>query len=90
MNDKIWYVIRNTPGVRIIVGAETRPIPVTDQEYQNIIKQIEEKNERSEMFVPFREGDIVLLKHEGFMGMKAVVKEVDAEKMFLVVNVEIL
>ena len=31
MNDKIWYVVRNTPGVRLIVGAETHPIPLTER-----------------------------------------------------------
>lgn len=44
MNDKIWYVIRNTPGVRLIIGAETHPIPLTESEYQNIVKQVNEKN----------------------------------------------
>lgn len=90
MNDKIWYIIRNTPGVRIIVGAETTPVPLTDKEHQDIMKQIEETNEKSEMFVPYKEGDIVLMKDGNFTGMKGVIKEVDTEKGFLIVNVEIL
>ena len=44
MNDKVWYVIRNTPGVRLIIGAETHPVPLTDAEYDNIVHQVEEKN----------------------------------------------
>jgi transcriptional antiterminator NusG len=66
MNDKIWYVIRNTPGVRIIVGAETHPIPLSDAEYQNIVRQIEEKNLRSELVVPFQEGDVVIMRDGNF------------------------
>jgi transcriptional antiterminator NusG len=42
MNDKIWYVVRNTPGVRLIVGAETKPISLTPAEYQKIVDQIKE------------------------------------------------
>ena len=40
MNDKIWYVVRNTPGVRLIVGAETKPIPLTDEEFAQMQSQI--------------------------------------------------
>lgn len=90
MNEKIWYVIRNTPGVRIIVGAETRPVPLTEDEYQAIIKHVQERNERAELKVPFRVGDIVILQDGNFSGTKGVVKEVDAEKGFLVANIEIL
>lgn len=90
MNDKIRYIIRNTPGVRLIVGAETRPIPLTDKEYDEMMKHIEEKNARAEFAVPFEEGDIVELKEGDFSGMKWVVTEIDIAKWFLYVNVEIL
>lgn len=70
MNDKLWYVIRNTPGVKLIVGAETRPIPLTDDEYANIMAQIEKSNEKAEIFVPFQKGDVVVLKEGDFAGMK--------------------
>lgn len=90
MNDKLWYVIRNTPGVKLIVGAETRPIPLTDQEYNNIMAQIEKSNEKAEIFVPYHKGDVVMLKEGDFAGMKGNIKEVDAEKGIVVVNVEIL
>lgn len=53
MNDKLWYVIRNTPGVKLIVGAETRPIPLTEQEHANIMAQIDKSNEKAEIFVPY-------------------------------------
>lgn len=53
MNDKIWYVVRNTPGVRLIVGAETKPVPLTDNEYQQMITHINQSQERSELKVPY-------------------------------------
>jgi len=55
MNDKIRYVVRNTPGVRLIVGAETRPIPLTDDEYNKIITQMEESKERAELHIPYKQ-----------------------------------
>jgi transcriptional antiterminator NusG len=90
MNEKIWYVIRNTPGVRLIVGAETRPIPLTQKEYDDMVKQIDERNQRAEFAVPFQEGDVVVLRDGDFNGMKGVVTEIDVMKGFLYVNVEIL
>ena len=90
MNDKLWYIIRNTPGVKLIVGAETRPIPLTDREYDNIMAQIDKSNEKAELFVPFHKGDVVTLKEGDFTGMKGNVKDVDAEKGLVVVNIEIL
>lgn len=90
MNDKIWYVIRNTPGVRLIVGAETHPVPLTDQEYNDIIEQIKQKNERSEMVVPFKEGDVVQIKKGDFKDMKGKIHEIDVEKGFAIVYIEIL
>lgn len=90
MNEKIWYIIRNTPGVRLIVGAETRPIPLTDKEYDDMMAHINEKNERAEYAVPYQEGDVVTLKDGDFNGMKGVITEIDPTKGFLYVNVEIL
>ncbi len=90
MNDKIWYVVRNTPWVRIIVGAETRPVPLTEKEYQDIIKQVEEKNSRSELTVPFQEWDVVVMTEWDFTNMKWVIREIEAEKWFAIVNLEML
>ncbi len=90
MNDKIWYVVRNTPGVRIIVGAETRPIPLTDQEYQDILRQIEEGNERANLVVPFKVDDFVAIKSGEFQGMQGSIREIDSEQSSAIVNIEIL
>ncbi len=90
MNDKIWYVIRNTPGVRLIVGAETRPIPLTDEEYTRIVEQIKKSQERSELKIPFKEWDVVLLKTWDFKWMKGSVRNIDPEKWTAVVNIEML
>jgi len=90
MNEKIWYVIRNTPGVRLIVGAETRPIPLTEDEYTKIVEQIKKSQERSELKIPFKEGDVVLLKTGDFKWMKGSVRNIDADKWTAIVNIEML
>ena len=90
MNDKIWYVVRNTPGVRLIVGAETKPVPLTDNEYQQMITHINQSQERSELKVPYNLWDVVLLKTGDFKGMQGAIKEIDTEKGQVVVQVEML
>lgn len=90
MNDKIWYVVRNTPGVRLIVGAETRPIPLTDAEYEQMMQQIAQAQERSELTIPYKINDVVMIKHGDFKDMKWNIKEIDAENGMVVVQVEML
>ncbi len=90
MNDKIWYIIRNTPGVRLIVGAETRPVPLSDQEYEDIINHIKKSEERSDLQIPYKEWDVVVLKAWDFKWMKWNIKNIDHNKWTVVVNIEML
>lgn len=90
MNEKIWFIIRNTPGVRLIVGAEIRPVPLTDKEYEDLLTYINGRNERAEHAVPYQVWDIVTIKDGDFDGMKGVVKEIDITKDTLTVHIEIL
>ena len=90
MNDKIWYVVRNTPGVRLIVGAETRPIPLTDAEYEQMMQQIAQAQERSELTIPYKINDVVVIKHGEFKDVKGNIKEIDTQTGTLVVHVEML
>lgn len=38
VNDRSWYVVRNTPGVTGFVGTTTKPIPLSDEEAKRIIE----------------------------------------------------
>lgn len=40
MTDDSWYVVRNTPGVTGFVGSGSKPIPLTDDEANQIIRQM--------------------------------------------------
>lgn len=42
VNDRSWYVVRNTPGVTGFVGSGIRPIPLTDEEVKKILKTSQE------------------------------------------------
>lgn len=40
VNDRSWYVVRNTPGVTGFVGSGTKPIPLTNAESKQILKSM--------------------------------------------------
>lgn len=90
MNDKIWNVLRNTPGVRLIVGADIHPIPLSEQEYNVILQKIQEKVEKSEHAIAFKPGDVVELLEGDFKGTKGRVSEVDFERGIIQVIIELL
>ena len=37
VNDRSWYVVRNTPGVTGFVGSATKPIPLEPKEVERIL-----------------------------------------------------
>ena len=88
MNDKIWYVIRNTPGVRLIVWADTHPVPLTDDEFNKMMQQVQASEDSLDIKVPFKKGDLVLIKSWDLKWTKWTVISVDSEKWLVTVSVE--
>ena len=88
MNDKIRYVIRNTPWVRLIVWADTHPVPLTDDEFNKMMQQVKASEDLSDIKVPFKKGDLVLIKSWDLKWTKWTVISVDSEKWFVTVSVE--
>jgi len=88
MNDKIWYVIRNTPWVRLIVWADTHPVPLTDDEFNKMMQQVQSSEDSLDIKVPFKKGDLVLIKSWDLKWTKWTVISVDSEKWLVTVSVE--
>ena len=88
MNDKIWYVIRNTPWVRLIVWADTHPVPLTDDEFNKMMQQVQASEDSLDVKVPFKKGDLVLIKSWDLKGTKWTVISVDSDKWLVTVSVE--
>ncbi len=88
MNDKIWYVIRNTPWVRLIVWADTHPVPLTYDEFNQMMQQVQASEDSLDIKVPFKKGDLVLIKSWDLKWTKWTVISVDSEKWLVTVSVE--
>ncbi len=89
-----WYVVRNTNGVTGFVGVGSDPIPMEEEEVNNIFRVIgysieNNKNEDAELIaVDFAEGDYVTLLEGGFVGQQGKVAEINLENRKVKVMVE--
>lgn len=85
VNDKSWYVVRNTPGVTGFVGSGTKPIPLTNTEVKHILKAmgIEEVKPKLDIQI----GQPVRIKSGAFENWTATVTELFPERAKLKVLV---
>ena len=56
MSDNAWHVVKNTPKVTGFVGAGTKPTPLSKEEVEHILEQVEIGGGEAEAEVHVREG----------------------------------
>ncbi|MDD3114703.1 MAG: transcription termination/antitermination protein NusG [Anaerovibrio sp.] len=80
VNEKTWYDVRNTDGVTGFVGSGTKPIPLTDDEVDNILKEmgVEKASVKAEIDVEI--GETVKICSGPFENFAAKVVSIDVEK----------
>ena len=86
VNDRSWYVVRNTPGVTGFVGSGTKPIPLTDAEVKRILKSM--GIEEHKPVFDIEAGQAVHINSGAFENFAATVTEVDSERGKLKVLVD--
>jgi transcriptional antiterminator NusG len=74
LDDESWYVVRNTPGVTGFVGTGVRPIPLSQEEVDKILKRMQEEQPRIK--VNFRVGETVRITEGPFVEFMAVVDDI--------------
>lgn len=75
VDDESWFVVRNTPRVTGFVGSGTQPVPLTEAEYNELMKQM--TNDAPKHSVDLETGDIVTIADGPFKDMEGKVGEVD-------------
>lgn len=86
LDEKSWYLIRQTTGVARFIGTKVTPTPVSDKEMQRVLKQLG-KEEKLE--VNFERGEGVRVISGPFRGYTGTVDEINAEKGKLKVLINI-
>ncbi len=78
LNEKTWFVVRETPGVGDFVGAHGTPTKMTDAEVNQMLHQEEEKTtaEAPKIKINVERGDRVKIKDGPFENFEGTVEEV--------------
>ena len=78
MTDQSWNIVRNTPGVTGFVGSGNKPVPLPEDEVNQILKQM--TAETPKVKVGFRKGQSIRVTNGPFIDFVGVVDEINAEK----------
>jgi transcription termination/antitermination protein NusG len=78
MSDNSWNIVRNTPGVTGFVGSGNKPVPLRDEEVDQILKQMEA--EIPKVKVGFKQGQSVRVVDGPFTDFVGVVDEIIGSK----------
>jgi len=89
LTDPAFLLIKNTPKVTGFLGAENRPMPISDEEASRILHQVREGVERPKPSVTFEIGEQVRVADGPFASFSGSVEEVDEERSRLKVAVSI-
>jgi transcriptional antiterminator NusG len=77
LTDETVQMIKETPKVTGFVGGGTRPVPLTGEEAESLLKQVDTGTAAPREQVKFIKGDNVRIIDGPFMGFNALVDEVD-------------
>ena len=81
VDSEAWYVIRNTNGVTGFVGIGSDPIPLPDEEADNLLSMIgiSDDSKPKKFNIELEVGDHVIIKNESFLNQEAEISEIDYE-----------
>ncbi len=89
MTDATYHLVKSTAKVTGFLGAENKPIPISEDEAQRILHQVQEGVERPKPTVTFEVGEQVRVADGPFASFNGMVEEVDDERARLKVAVSI-
>jgi transcriptional antiterminator NusG len=79
-HDELFNTVRKITGVSGFVGDGMQPIPLRDEEIQNVLNLIEEKHEKPKPKIRYRPGEQVRVIEGPFANFTGTVNEIDEEK----------
>jgi transcriptional antiterminator NusG len=89
LTDEVFHLIKNTPKVTGFLGAENKPMPISENEAMRILHQVQEGVERPKSSISFEVGENVRVADGPFASFSGVVEEVDEARSRVKVAVSI-
>lgn len=90
MNDDTWHLVKHTSKVTGFVGgAKNRPAPISEEEVQKIVNQMQEGTDKPRHKIEFMVGELIRVKEGPFTDFNGSVEEVNYDKSRLRVSVMI-
>lgn len=75
VDDESWFVVRNTPRVTGFVGSGTQPVPLTEAEYNALMKRMSSDTVKHKVDLSI--GDLVVIADGPFKDLEGKVGGVD-------------
>jgi transcriptional antiterminator NusG len=89
LTDEAYHLIKNTPKVTGFLGADNKPMPISEAEATRIRTQVQEGIEHPKSSVSFEIGEQVRVSDGPFASFNGTVEEIDAGRSRLKVAVSI-
>ena len=89
LSDRTYHLIKDTPKVTGFLGADNKPMPISEAEAMRILQQVQDGVERPKPTISFEVGEQVKVADGPFASFNGHVEEVDEERSRLKVAVSI-
>ena len=89
LTDDAYHLIKNTPKVTGFLGADNKPMPISEAEATRLIQQVQEGIDRPKPSVSFEVGEQVRVSDGPFASFNGTVEEVDEGRSRVKVAVSI-
>lgn len=90
LDDNIWYMVKNTPGVTGFVGPGRQPIAVPQSEVDSIREKMAETGDKPRPKISFETGAKVRIVEGPFQNFTGYISNIDSERGRLRIMVDIL